>query len=159
MPALHDLFALAILGLAAARLWLRHEALRPLATPAVPDGRRADTVRFYPHATTRMALWLCAYLLVLTVLVFFLPRWLGQGSALIAADQPVAPLGGAVIPPWYFLPFYGIVQAVPDRIGAILLALGRIGGARSRAVARCRARHKAPRAAARRWSCCCWRCW
>jgi ubiquinol-cytochrome c reductase cytochrome b/c1 subunit len=56
--------------------------------------------------------------------VFYLPNALGHADNYIEANPLVTP--AHIVPEWYFLPFYAILRAVPDKLGGVLLMFGAI---------------------------------
>ncbi len=64
------------------------------------------------------------YFIVFAGLVFFSPNMLGHPDNYIPADPLVTP--AHIVPEWYFLPFYAILRAVPDKLGGVLLMFGSI---------------------------------
>jgi ubiquinol-cytochrome c reductase cytochrome b subunit len=58
------------------------------------------------------------------VLVFFAPNYLGHPDNYIPANPLVTP--PHIVPEWYFLPYYAILRAVPDKLGGVLLMFGSI---------------------------------
>ena len=53
------------------------------------------------------------FLIIFSVFVFFYPNFLGHPDNYIPAD-PLVTLH--IVPEWYFLPFYAILRAVPDKL-------------------------------------------
>ena len=49
---------------------------------------------------------------------------MGHPDNYIPANPMVAP--AHIVPEWYFLPFYAILRAVPDKLGGVLLMFGAI---------------------------------
>jgi ubiquinol-cytochrome c reductase cytochrome b subunit len=65
---------------------------------------------------------LCAFtilMLVFGILVFFHPNLLSHPDNYIPANITVTPRH--LVPEWYFLPFYAILRAVPDKFGGLVL--------------------------------------
>ena len=60
----------------------------------------------------------------LTFLVCFYPNALGHPDNYIEANSMVTP--PHIVPEWYFLPFYAILRAVPDKLGGVLAMFGSI---------------------------------
>jgi ubiquinol-cytochrome c reductase cytochrome b subunit len=83
-----------------------------------------DTVPFHPYYTIKDSIGLVVYLAVFAVLVFFAPNYLGHPDNYIPANPLVTP--EHIVPEWYFLPFYAILRAVPDKLGGVLLMFGSI---------------------------------
>ena len=83
-----------------------------------------DTLPFHPYYTIKDSVGLCVFLLVFAVLVFFAPNYLGHPDNYIPANPLVTP--PHIVPEWYFLPFYAILRAVPDKLGGVMLMFGSI---------------------------------
>ena len=83
-----------------------------------------DTLPFHPYYTAKDSFGLVIYLIVFAVLVFFAPNYLGHPDNYIPADPLVTP--AHIVPEWYFLPFYAILRAVPDKLGGVLMMFGSI---------------------------------
>ena len=83
-----------------------------------------DTLPFHPYYTAKDSVGIVAYLAVFAVLVFFFPNVLGHADNYIPANPMVTP--PHIVPEWYFLPFYAILRAVPDKLGGVLLMFGSI---------------------------------
>ena len=58
-------------------------------------------------------------LVLFFIFVFFYPTYLGHPENYIQANPLVTP--PHIVPEWYFLPFYGILRSVPNKVGGILL--------------------------------------
>jgi ubiquinol-cytochrome c reductase cytochrome b subunit len=83
-----------------------------------------DTIPFHPYYTIKDTFGLCIYLIVFAFLLFFAPNYLGHPDNYIPANPLVTP--AHIVPEWYFLPFYAILRAVPDKLGGVLLMFGSI---------------------------------
>jgi ubiquinol-cytochrome c reductase cytochrome b subunit len=55
---------------------------------------------------------------VLAVLVFFEPNYLGHPDNYIPANPLQTP--AHIVPEWYFLPFYAILRAIPDKLLGVI---------------------------------------
>ncbi|UFN50894.1 cytochrome b/b6 [Roseomonas sp. OT10] len=83
-----------------------------------------DTVPFHPYYTAKDSVGIVVYLLVFSLLVFFAPNYLGHPDNYIPANPLVTP--AHIVPEWYFLPFYAILRAVPNKLGGVLMMFGAI---------------------------------
>jgi ubiquinol-cytochrome c reductase cytochrome b subunit len=83
-----------------------------------------DTLPFHPYYTVKDSVGLVVYFIVFAALVFFAPNYLGHPDNYIPANPLVTP--AHIVPEWYFLPFYAILRAVPDKLGGVLLMFGSI---------------------------------
>ena len=83
-----------------------------------------DTLPFHPYYTAKDSFGLVIYFIVFAGLVFFAPNYLGHPDNYIPANPLVTP--AHIVPEWYFLPFYAILRAVPDKLGGVLMMFGSI---------------------------------
>ncbi|MCX7932674.1 MAG: cytochrome b/b6 [Rhodovarius sp.] len=83
-----------------------------------------DTIPFHPYYTIKDTVGIVVYLMVFAFLVFFMPNYLGHPDNYIPANPLSTP--AHIVPEWYFLPFYAILRAVPDKLGGVVLMFGSI---------------------------------
>jgi ubiquinol-cytochrome c reductase cytochrome b subunit len=83
-----------------------------------------DTIPFHPYYTIKDSFGLVVFLIVFAFFVFFAPNYLGHPDNYIEANPLVTP--AHIVPEWYFLPFYAILRAVPDKLGGVVLMFGSI---------------------------------
>jgi ubiquinol-cytochrome c reductase cytochrome b subunit len=83
-----------------------------------------DTLPFHPYYTIKDSIGVVAYFALFAALVFFMPNYLGHTDNYIPANPLVTP--AHIVPEWYFLPFYAILRAVPDKLGGVALMVGSI---------------------------------
>ncbi len=83
-----------------------------------------DTIPFHPYYTIKDTVGIIVYLMVFAFLVFFMPNYLGHPDNYIPANPLSTP--AHIVPEWYFLPYYAILRAVPDKLGGVLLMFGSI---------------------------------
>ena len=83
-----------------------------------------DTISFHPYYTIKDVFGIAVFLLLLAVVVFFFPNAMGHPDNYIPANAMQTP--AHIVPEWYFLPFYAILRAVPDKLGGVLLMFGAI---------------------------------
>ena len=81
-----------------------------------------DTLPFHPYYTVKDSFGLCLFLAVFAVLVFFVPDFFGDPNNFIPANPLLTPAD--IQPEWYFLPFYAILRAVPDKLAGVSLMFG-----------------------------------
>ena len=65
------------------------------------------------------------FLLIFLSLVFSKPDLLGHPDNYIRANPLVTPPHS--VPEWYFLPFYAILRAIPDKLGGVIAMGAAIG--------------------------------
>jgi len=83
-----------------------------------------DTLPFHPYYTMKDSVGICVYLLVFGILVFFAPNFFMAADNYIPANPLVTP--SEIVPEWYFLPFYAILRAVPNKLGGVCMMFGSI---------------------------------
>jgi ubiquinol-cytochrome c reductase cytochrome b subunit len=83
-----------------------------------------DTIPFHPYYTIKDSFGLVIFLIVFAFFVFFMPNYMGHPDNYIEANPLVTP--AHIVPEWYFLPFYAILRAVPDKLGGVVLMFGSI---------------------------------
>jgi len=90
-----------------------------------PDGiepqTENETVAFTPYATIKDSFLMVVFSILLAWFVFYIPSFLGHPDNYIPANPSVTPTH--IVPEWYYLPFYAILRAIPNKlIGVIALA-------------------------------------
>jgi ubiquinol-cytochrome c reductase cytochrome b subunit len=83
-----------------------------------------DTVPFNPYLTVKDGYATLVFLLFYLAFVFYMPNYLGDPDNYIPANPLVTP--SHIVPEWYFLPFYAILRAIPDKLGGVLMMFGAI---------------------------------
>lgn len=85
---------------------------------------KKDIIPFHPYFTLKDMVGFCAFFLVFGYFLFFYPNSLGHPDNYIPANPLVTP--AHIVPEWYFLPFYAVLRAVPDKLGGVLMMFGAI---------------------------------
>jgi ubiquinol-cytochrome c reductase cytochrome b/c1 subunit len=83
-----------------------------------------DTVPFHPYYTMKDGFGVVVFLIIYAGFTFFAPDYLGHPDNYIPANPLVTP--EHIVPEWYFLPFYAILRAIPDKLGGVLAMFGAI---------------------------------
>lgn len=119
--ALHYLLPFVIVAAVALHLVAlhRHGSNNPLGIP--PAGPR-DTIPFHPYYTAKDLVGLGMTLVLFAGVVFYAPDYLGHPDNYVPADPLVTP--PHIVPEWYFLPFYAILRAIPDKLGGVVAMFG-----------------------------------
>jgi len=84
----------------------------------------ADTLPFHPYYTIKDFFGISVFLTLFAAAVFFFPNAMGHPDNYIPANPLQTP--AHIVPEWYFLPFYAILRAVPDKLGGVLAMFGAI---------------------------------
>jgi ubiquinol-cytochrome c reductase cytochrome b subunit len=121
--SLHYLLPFVIAALSGLHIWALHitGSNNPIG---VSNKVKTDTLPFHPYFTVKDMFAVTVFLLIFAFFLFYLPEALGHADNSIKADPLVTP--AHIVPEWYFLPFYAILRAVPDKLAGILLMVGAI---------------------------------
>ena len=122
--ALHYLLPFVIVGVVVLHIVALHRfgSNNPLG---IDVRGNQDTLAFHPYYTVKDAFGLGVFLVLLSAVVFFLPNSMGHPDNYIPANPMVTP--AHIVPEWYFLPFYAILRAVPDKLLGVLAMFAAIG--------------------------------
>ena len=122
--SLHYLLPFVIVGVVVLHMLALHRfgSNNPLGID--PNGKQ-DTIPFHPYYTYKDMFGLTVFLLVFASAIFFYPNFLGHPDNYIPANPLQTP--AHIVPEWYFLPFYAILRAVPDKLGGVVLMFASIG--------------------------------
>lgn len=119
--SLHYLMPFVILGLVVVHVVALH--IHGSNNPTGVDVKtEKDTIPFHPYYTVKDFFGFGVFFLVFAYFVFFAPNYLGHPDNYIPADPMVTP--AHIVPEWYFLPFYAILRAIPDKLGGVVLMFG-----------------------------------
>ena len=121
--ALHYLLPFAIFGLLFIHLWALHtvKSNNPLG---IDIKGPQDSIPFHPYYTIKDLYGIGVFLLIYLFFVFFAPNFFGEPDNYIPANPMVTP--PHIVPEWYFLPFYAILRAVPDKLFGVVLMFASI---------------------------------
>ncbi|WP_298913101.1 cytochrome b N-terminal domain-containing protein [uncultured Algimonas sp.] len=121
--SLHYLLPFIIAALSGLHVWALHVtgSSNPIG---VSSKVKTDTLPFHPYFTVKDMFAVTVFLIIFAFFLFYLPDALGHADNYIKADPLKTP--PHIVPEWYFLPFYAILRAVPDKLAGILLMLGAI---------------------------------
>lgn len=121
--SLHYLLPFVIFAMVALHVWALH--VTGNNNPAGVDVRsKQDTVPFHPFYTVKDLFAVVLFVILFAIFVFFMPEALGQPDNFIPANPLVTPTH--IVPEWYFLPFYAILRAIPDKLGGVIAMFGSI---------------------------------
>lgn len=113
--SIHYLLPFIILGLILLHLSLLHEngSTNPLGVLS-----SNDMVFFGRLFGIKDSFGLLIVIFFVVILIGFSPNMLGHSDNYIPANPLVTP--AHIVPEWYFLPFYAILRAIPDKLGGVL---------------------------------------
>jgi ubiquinol-cytochrome c reductase cytochrome b/c1 subunit len=83
-----------------------------------------DSIPFHPYYTIKDMFGLGVFLLVYAAVIFFAPNLLGDPANYEPANPLVTPTH--IVPEWYFLPFYAILRAIPNKLLGVIAMFGSI---------------------------------
>jgi len=115
--ALHYLLPFVIAGLVVLHLWALHhkKSNNPLG---IDYKGPQDFIPFHPYYTIKDAVGVGVFLILFAVFLFYAPNYMGHPDNYIPADPLKTP--AHIVPEWYFLPFYAILRAIPDKLGGVI---------------------------------------
>ena len=121
--ALHYLFPFLIVGVVILHIVALHThgSNNPLG---IDKKGPQDSIPFHPYYTIKDLFGLSFVLTIFAFVVFFAPDYLGHPDNYIPADPLKTP--AHIVPEWYFLPFYAILRAVPDKLGGVIAMISAI---------------------------------
>jgi quinol-cytochrome oxidoreductase complex cytochrome b subunit len=122
--SLHYLLPFMIAGVVVLHVWALHVVGQNNPTGIDPKSK-ADTLPFTPYATVKDGFAMSLFLVLFAIFVFYMPNALGHADNYIEANPLVTP--AHIVPEWYFLPFYAILRAVPDKVLGVVAMFGAIG--------------------------------
>jgi ubiquinol-cytochrome c reductase cytochrome b/c1 subunit len=118
--SLHYLLPFVIAGVVVLHVWALHVVGQNNPTGIEPQSEK-DTVAFTPYATVKDAFGLAIFFILFAWFVFYVPNYLGHPDNYIPANPAVTPTH--IVPEWYYLPFYAILRAIPNKLFGVM-ALG-----------------------------------
>jgi ubiquinol-cytochrome c reductase cytochrome b subunit len=113
--SLHYLLPFILAALAAMHLLALHE--HGSSNPLGLSGN-TDRLPFHPYFTFKDLVTIFLFLLVLGLMVFYAPNYLGHSDNYIPANPMQTP--PSIVPEWYLLPFYAILRSIPNKLLGVL---------------------------------------
>lgn len=120
--SLHYLLPFVIFAVVALHLIALHIPGSNNPTGVEIKDEKKDSVPFHPYYTMKDLVGFSLFFIVFAYFVFYEPNYMGHPDNYIPADPLVTP--PHIVPEWYFLPFYAILRAVPDKLGGVVLMFG-----------------------------------
>lgn len=119
--SLHYLLPFIIAALTVIHLMSLHEqgGTNPLGVKS-----EVDKIPFHPYYSIKDIYGFVLFFIFYACFLFFEPNLLGHPDNYIPANPLVTP--AHIVPEWYFLPFYAILRAVPNKLGGVLAMFGSI---------------------------------
>ena len=121
--SLHYLLPFVLAALVGLHIWALH--VPGNSDPTGVNVKSAqDTLPFHPYYTLKDGFAIVVFLMVYAAFVFFAPNYLGEPINYTEANPLVTP--AHIVPEWYYLPFYAILRAIPDKLGGVVAMFGSI---------------------------------
>ena len=121
--SLHYLLPFVIAGVVVLHVWALHVSGQNNPAGIEPKSDK-DTVPFTPYATVKDGFFIVVFCIMFAWFVFYTPNYLGHADNYIPANPAVTP--AHIVPEWYYLPFYAILRAIPDKLLGVLAMFGSI---------------------------------
>ena len=121
--ALHFLLPFMIFGVVLLHIWAFHTTGNNNPVGIDPKSEQ-DTVPFHPFYTTKDFFAIILFCILFAWFAFYIPNYLGHPDNYMEANPLVTP--AHIVPEWYFLPFYAILRAIPDKLGGVVAMFGAI---------------------------------
>jgi ubiquinol-cytochrome c reductase cytochrome b/c1 subunit len=121
--SLHYLLPFVIAGVVVLHIWALHVAGQNNPTGIDPKTEK-DTVAFTPYATIKDGFLMACFCILFAWFVFYIPNFLGHADNYIPANPAVTPTH--IVPEWYYLPFYAILRAIPNKLMGVCALFGSI---------------------------------
>lgn len=117
----HYVLPFIVIGIIFLHLTLLHlrGSMNPMGNTSI-----RDRIDFHPYFFIKDALSLFIALILFSIIIFYYPNILGHSDNYIMANPLVTPTH--IVPEWYFLPFYAILRAIPNKIGGVIAMLAAI---------------------------------
>lgn len=121
--SLHYLMPFVIIGAVILHIWALHRfgSNNPLGIEA--EGPQ-DKIPFHPYYTAKDVFGIGVFLILFAGVVFFAPNLFGEPDNYIPANPLSTP--AHIVPEWYFLPYYAILRAIPDKLLGVIAMFGSI---------------------------------
>ena len=121
--SLHYLLPFMIFGVVILHVWAFHTTGNNNPSGVQPKTKQ-DTIPFHPYYTIKDLFAIVVFMVFFSWFAFYLPNYMGHADNYIEANPLVTP--AHIVPEWYFLPFYAILRAVPDKLGGVIAMFGAI---------------------------------
>ena len=121
--SLHYLFPFIIAALVGLHIWALHVVGSNNPT-GVDVKTEKDTLSFFPFYVIKDGFAVVLFMLLFSWFVFYAPNYLGHSDNFIEANPLQTP--PHIVPEWYFLPFYAILRAIPDKLLGVIAMVAAI---------------------------------
>jgi ubiquinol-cytochrome c reductase cytochrome b/c1 subunit len=115
----HILLAFAVCG----AVFIHVRGIRSSSVHATESEHRGPMVPYHPYYTVRAALAVLVFLIVCSIVVFFIPYTFENAANALPGNPLIMPTN--VVPQWYLLPFYAMSRCAESHfIGLVLVVAG-----------------------------------
>jgi ubiquinol-cytochrome c reductase cytochrome b subunit len=122
--SLHYLLPFVIFGLVLLHIWALH--IPGSNNPAgIEIKTKSDSIPFHPYYTAKDGFAMTLFIILFAFFVFYAPNFLSHPDNYIVANPLATP--PHIVPEWYFLPFYAILRAIPDKLFGVIALFASIG--------------------------------
>lgn len=111
------MFPFIISGIVILHLLFLHEFKS--SNPIGVNTHYSDKIYLSPYFIIKDILGLVYFLIIYFFMVFYFPNYLGHTDNYIEADPLVTP--AHIVPEWYFLIFYAMLRAIPNKLGGVIV--------------------------------------
>jgi ubiquinol-cytochrome c reductase cytochrome b/c1 subunit len=121
--SLHYLLPFMIFGVVILHVWAFHTTGNNNPSGVQPKSKQ-DTIPFHPYYTIKDLFAIVVFMILFAWFAFYVPNYMGHPDNYIEANPLSTP--AHIVPEWYFLPFYAILRAIPDKLGGVVAMFGAI---------------------------------
>ena len=116
--SLHYLVPFIIAAFVFLHIWALHVVGNNNPLGVEMRNAKKEGLPFHPYYTMKDGFAMVVFLIFFAWMVFYVPDYLGHSDNFIPADPLVTP--PHIVPEWYFLPFYAILRAIPDKLWGVV---------------------------------------
>ena len=111
-----------IAGVVVLHVWALHVTGQNNPTGIEKRSRARTPCPSRPMRRSRTASPSSCFLILYAWFMFYVPNYLGHADNYIPANPAVTP--PHIVPEWYFLPFYAILRAIPNKLLGVIALFG-----------------------------------
>ena len=116
--SLHYLVPFIIAAFVGLHIWALHVVGNNNPLGVEMKNPKHDALPFHPYYTMKDGFAMVLFIIAFAWMVFYVPDYMGHADNYIPADPLVTP--PHIVPEWYFLPFYAILRAIPDKLWGVI---------------------------------------
>ena len=113
---LHSLFPFVISALSTLHILLLHQVEVGSSSPLL--GSTKEPTKFHPYFQLKDMLGVIFVTISFSFFLFYYPNYFSHSDNNILANALVTP--EHIVPEWYFLPFYAILRAIPNKLFGVI---------------------------------------